>query len=601
MIRHRLCVYLSATLMVFGAANAAVGASLDPTFDPARDEALREQQRQIQLEQQRLEQERLAREGARQAPPPTDLSSPQSADETKGSDSGPCQNIAQIDLVGTTLINENERLRLVSPFLDRCLNATDINALLQAVGQWYFERGYISSRAYLQPQDLTDGSLVVQVIEGSIEGIDAVDLSHRNLRQAFPQAADGLLNLRDIEQGLDQVNRLSSKQSTMQLIPGAGAGGSRIQVTTQTGRRIDANISIDNLGQDSTGEDQARFSLSMDNPIDRLGFLSASYSRQIHNRASDIYSRSASWHYDWPYRYWNVDLDASWFSYSSIVSAFSSSFVSSGVSRSQSVRVSRLLHRNQNAKLGARWSVRRSDTLSFIEGSRVDTSSRTLVSNSLELWHQYYLSAGIWSNAFTWQKGVDWFDGVANTRPQSTDSTDGPEDPQIPESEYSKFSINSSLSLGLPSTWIFNRYRAQLSGQYANVLLFGPDQISVGSAYSVRGFKGSGHASNKGAYIRQDFSKALAIPDGSLLRKVAGATSVEISLGLDGGVTRSQPGEPSKYLRFSGRSIALSMAMGRKGSLSIEYAKPLSYPKSLPTFAGTPPKSDLYLRGTYVF
>ena len=245
MIRHRLCVYLSATLMVFGAANAAVGASLDPTFDPARDEALREQQRQIQLEQQRLEQERLAREGARQAPPPTDLSSPQSADETKGSDSGPCQNIAQIDLVGTTLINENERLRLVSPFLDRCLNATDINALLEAVGQWYFERGYISSRAYLQPQDLTDGSLVVQVIEGSIEGIDAVDLSHRNLRQAFPQAADGLLNLRDIEQGLDQVNRLSSKQSTMQLIPGAGAGGDIAQIGSHVAAGNDASYVAD--------------------------------------------------------------------------------------------------------------------------------------------------------------------------------------------------------------------------------------------------------------------------------------------------------------------------------------------------------------------
>ena len=173
MIRHRLCVYLSATLMVFGAANAAVGASLDPTFDPARDEALREQQRQIQLEQQRLEQERLAREGTRQAPPPTDLSSPQSADETKGSDSGPCQNITQIDLVGTTLINENERLRLVSPFLDRCLNATDINALLQAVGQWYADQ---SAERALTGEDQETGETVIGINAEQVDMNDGADV-----------------------------------------------------------------------------------------------------------------------------------------------------------------------------------------------------------------------------------------------------------------------------------------------------------------------------------------------------------------------------------------------------------------------------------------
>jgi hemolysin activation/secretion protein len=485
-------------------------------------------------------------------------------------------------------------------YLNRCLASTDINSLLKAITAWYFQRGYISSRAYLQAQDLTTGTLVVQVVEGAIEGVDATGIPARGVKQVFPR--DGSpLNLRDIEQALDQINRLRSRQSTMELIPGAEIGGSRIQVTTQPARAFSAGMSLDNLGQQSTGEDQGRVNVSLENPFNNLGLLTASYSRQLANKSSEIFSRSASLHYDWPYRYWNVDLDVSWFSYSSIVDALSSSFVSSGVSRSQSLRISKLLHRGQRFKTGARYTLRRADNLSFIQGSRVDTSSRTLVSNSVELWHQYFLSAGLLSNALTWQKGLDWFDGLSTPLLTTTNPADeNGALPQLPQAQYSKLSLSTYLSLQLPPKWFFNRAQSQLSAQYARVQLFGPDQLSVGSAYSVRGFKGAGLATNKGAYLRQDVTRVMAVPETNWISKALGMTSVELGFGLDGGVVRSLPGEAEKYHRLSGASAALSVHFGSKGSLSVEFAKPLSYPSYLPVFAGTAPGNDLYLRGSYV-
>jgi hemolysin activation/secretion protein len=569
------------------------------SIDPAVEESLRQQQRQIQLEQQRLQREQREREQRRNAPP-LELGTSEAPATTQVTAEGPCQNIQQIKLAGASLIKKNQSDALLNGYLNRCLSATDINALLQSITGWYFKRGYISSRAYLAPQDLTTRTLVIQVVEGSIEGIDVEELSPRVLQQLF-QPREGLLNLRDIEQGLDQLNRLRSRQSTMELIPGKRIGASRVQLKTKFENRIGGSLAVDNLGQHSTGEDQARINLSFDDPFERLGFFSASYSRQIHNQASDIYSRSASMHFDWPYRYWNVDIDASWLAYSTIINAFSSSFVSSGVSRNQSLRVSRLLFRNQQSKFGLRGTLRRSDSLSLIEGTRVDTSSRTLVSGGFELWHQYYLQAGVWSNALIWQKGLDWFDGEPNLRPVSTDADDSANAQAIPKSEYHKFSLNSSLSLRLPEAWVFNRFRSQLMGQYANVLLFGPDQISVGSAYSVRGFKGAGIASNKGVYLRQDLARAMPISEPSWLGRWFGVTSAELSLGLDGGLTRAVPGESGKYLRVSGRSLSVALTMGDKGSVSFEYAKPLSYPKHLPGFALGPPKNNLYLRGSYVF
>ena len=98
-----------------------------------------------------------------------------------------CQNIQQIELAGASLIKKNQSDALLNGYLDRCLGATDINAVLQSITGWYFERGYISSRAYLAPQDLTTGTLVIQVVEGSIEGIDVEGLSPRVLQQLFQQ------------------------------------------------------------------------------------------------------------------------------------------------------------------------------------------------------------------------------------------------------------------------------------------------------------------------------------------------------------------------------------------------------------------------------
>ena len=183
-----------------------------------------------------MEQERLARE--QQARDAKNLAAPiqlpeTTPDKTDPADvNAPCQRIDRIELIGATIPSAKHQRSITEGYLNRCLGSQGINALLKAITAWYFQRGYISSRAYLQAQDLTTGTLVVQVVEGLIEGVDATSISVRGVKQVFP--TDGSpLNLRDIEQALDQINRLRSRQSTMELIPGSEIGGSRIQISTQ--------------------------------------------------------------------------------------------------------------------------------------------------------------------------------------------------------------------------------------------------------------------------------------------------------------------------------------------------------------------------------
>lgn len=91
----------------------------------------------------------------------------------------------------------------------------------------------MTSRAYLPQQDMSKGHLQVLVVEGKLEGLKGADnskLTDRELAMAFPGKSGEILNLREIEQAVDQLNRLPSNQAQMELTPGEAVGGSSVLV-----------------------------------------------------------------------------------------------------------------------------------------------------------------------------------------------------------------------------------------------------------------------------------------------------------------------------------------------------------------------------------
>ena len=102
--------------------------------------------------------------------------------------------------------------RLLKPYIGQCLGVTQINELLKVITNHYIEKGLITSRAYLPQQDLSGGHLTVLVVEGKLEGLKSAEgsqLSDRELAMAFPGRTGELVNLREIEQMVDQLNRLA--------------------------------------------------------------------------------------------------------------------------------------------------------------------------------------------------------------------------------------------------------------------------------------------------------------------------------------------------------------------------------------------------------
>ncbi len=310
-------------------------------LSPADRDAVRQQQEQLlrQSQQQRDELERsttLPRSGQR-------ASAPQAG--------GPCFDIRTIILSGVTLISEKAQQKLTAPWQNQCLDMAKITELLAPISDWYISRGYITSRAFLTEQDLSGGQLNIVVLEGRLEAIRLEGETPRMLKMAFPGRVGGILNLRDIEQGMEQINRLRTEPVQIEILPGTQAGYSIVNLTATPEFPLSASVSLDNSGQKSTGEDQLNGVLTANNMLGLADkwFVSG-------GRSSDFASAYDAQNFQAgvsvPFGYGLLDYSYAWSNYRTTISNQGFNWLSTGDTKTHRLNASWVVFRNGDVKTG---------------------------------------------------------------------------------------------------------------------------------------------------------------------------------------------------------------------------------------------------------
>ncbi len=85
--------------------------------------------------------------------------------------------ITSIEIEGANRLSGKKLKHLKKHYLNRRLNQIDISNLLKSITNLYLEKGYITSRATLPEQDLSQGTLIICVIEGKIGNIQFLNLN----------------------------------------------------------------------------------------------------------------------------------------------------------------------------------------------------------------------------------------------------------------------------------------------------------------------------------------------------------------------------------------------------------------------------------------
>jgi len=163
-----------------------------------------------------------------------------------------------------------------------CLGSQGVGMLIKELSRTILSRGYVTTRVLVPEQDLTSGTLKLALIPGVI---GEIRFSKPDLwgtwSAAFPTSAGQLLNLRDLEQGLEQMKRVASQDVDMQIMPTPVPGLSDVVITVKRGKPWTLVASVDNSGSRSTGKWQGNLSLGIDNPLGLSDIFNVGFSQDV--------------------------------------------------------------------------------------------------------------------------------------------------------------------------------------------------------------------------------------------------------------------------------------------------------------------------------
>ncbi|WP_240618616.1 ShlB/FhaC/HecB family hemolysin secretion/activation protein [Pectobacterium punjabense] len=287
-----------------------------------------------------------------------------------------------------------DRTAIQQRYQSRCLDLATIHNAVRETTNAYLNRGFVTSQAYLQEQDLSGGTLIISVSEGKIEAIRMEGETPLAIKMAFPRLEGHILNLRDIEQGMEQLNRLPSQQVAIDIQPGKQAGSSIVYLkrTTQA-RPVTLSLSADNSGQKNTGREQLSTRLTLDNPLrlaDRWWFTASRDSAFSHNYGSKALSGGMSL----PYGYWTLGYQYAWNDFFQPIPIGSSAYRYEGQSNTHRLSLNRTLYRDGKQKLALDGALSRRRTENRMAGERLEVSSPTVSSASLGLSYSTTLVGG---------------------------------------------------------------------------------------------------------------------------------------------------------------------------------------------------------------
>ncbi|MEB0141180.1 MULTISPECIES: ShlB/FhaC/HecB family hemolysin secretion/activation protein [unclassified Undibacterium] len=532
---------LSHSLFIVSSVAADVAA---PVPNQDAQEQIRQQQRLQQLRQQQEIQTDAREEGTslKQAVP---LASDRIPDNET-----PCFQIDKIDLNGDgadqfqfALDKLNAEVFSIAAAQSSanskdglCLGVNGINALMARMQNTIIAKGYITTRVLAAPQDLKSGHLLLTVVNGRVNRVRfTADSDPRaSSWNALPLHPGVTLNLRDIEQALENLKRLPSADADIQIEP--AAPDQVAAAPTQPGlsdllisyHRVSSPVrfswSLDDSGSSATGKYQASATLSGDNLFKLNDLFYVSFNHDVGGEDTGAHGTSAhTWHYSLAYGYWLLSTTTSSNDYYQTVAGASQNYTYSGKSQNTEIMLSRLLFRNNVNKtvLSARAMFRSSSN--FIDDTEVEVQRRRVAAWELGFKQTWYHANTVLDYQLNYRHGTGARGALSAPEENFGNGTS--------RMQMLTADLQLSMPFMLKAPWGQQalQYLVNFRGQNNYTPLTPQDRFSIGSRYSVRGFDGAQSLlSDSGWFIQNN----LIVP--------LGQSGQSAYLGLDYGAVSGQ-------------------------------------------------------------
>lgn len=468
----------------------------------------------------------------------------------------PCFVIEQIELRGDTAGRFGWVLdALTTPDgldapLRRCLGAAGIGVLTQRAQHAVVARGFVTTRVMVEPQDLKQGRLLLTVVPGRIRQLRFAKPApgQPSVRLALPAQPGDLLNLRDIEQALENFKRVPGVEVDIEIVPANEPGLSDLVIDWTPGRPVRLQLGVDDGGSRSTGRYQSSATLSLDNPLNLndlfyLGLQGGLGGGDPGARGT----RGSSWHYSLPWGRALLSIDVSQHRYLQTVTGAAQDYAYRGRTGSQEATLSYLLHRNATGKTTLHAKAFARQSRNFIDDTEVEVQRRRVGGWQLGVGHRAYVGPGALDLNLSYRRGTGAFGSLPAPEEAFGEGT-------------SRFAIVQASAQWL---WPFKlgaqpwQANSHWRAQFHRTPLAPQERFAIGGRHTVRGFDGeSSLSADSGWFWRNELATAL------------GDSGASAFVALDHGQVRGPSAQRLVGTRLTGAVVGLrGTAGGLQGEL----------------------------------
>ena len=167
----------------------------------------------------------------------------------------------------------DELKKVIADLYNKELTFNEIQSAAIRIKNFYNKKGYFLANATIPRQEVTNGIVIIFIVEGKLDSKTPYILKADKLRlkENIPtlyieQSLNGMLTQQGLEKGLLNLNDTPGVAGTIALEPGEEPGSTKIILEVIEGPKFSGSVTADNYGSRYTGEIRTTTNVNINNP-----------------------------------------------------------------------------------------------------------------------------------------------------------------------------------------------------------------------------------------------------------------------------------------------------------------------------------------------
>ena len=157
----------------------------------------------------------------------------------------------------SAVLTDAELDAIIKPYEGKQVQLNDIYAIVDKINALYNDKGYVTCRAFLPPQTITDGTVKLLLVEGRTGSTIVNNNKYtktKYITNRMHLAKGEIANIKQLNKDLLLFNATNSTQLRIMMKAGTEPGTTDYEITAYEPKRDTWNIFEDNAGSDTSGQ-----------------------------------------------------------------------------------------------------------------------------------------------------------------------------------------------------------------------------------------------------------------------------------------------------------------------------------------------------------